>query len=924
MSLLVPFAVMTLAAVLAFPLARTMGRNAGYPLSGAFVLVLGLLLVFAPDALAGSVDAELVWLPSLDVALKLRMDGLGLLFAVLILGVGALVMAYAARYLGDDQSHGRLFVLLTVFAAAMLMLVLAADLVLLYVAWELTTVCSFLLIGGTGRGRRQATRALVITAAGGLALLMAVVLVFVTLGTTSLATVLDRADVLRDSSAAPWIAVLVLIAAFTKSAQVPFHFWLPDAMVAITPVSAYLHAATLVKGGIYLLMRFSPVYAETLGWTATLLTVGLVSAVIGAVLALKQHDLKSLLAYSTVSQLGWIIALIGLGNVDGLADAALHTFAHALFKATLFMLVGIIDREAGSRDIRKLSGLYRVMPVTATLTALAALSMAGVPPLLGFVSKEEAYYAFWEYSAAPGINVLLSVAAVAAATLTFAYSFRLMWGAFAGPLEQPNLYEPRWSFLAPAMVPAVAGLVLGVGVSTLNPLIDATVIDTLGQEGNSDLALWHGFSVPVALSAVTIAGGIALFLRRDQVDAFLHRWNLPLRGRDLYDRAYSGLLALGQWSAAPARAASPAAHLAYPIGVLLVAALGFVLIARPVPPVIPGTAAVVDVGVIVALTLAVAGLCVVRSRLAALALVGVVGLAVAAWFLIVGGVDLVMTQLLVEVLTVVVAVLVVRRLSAVMERPSGRRRLGAAAMAVPAGVAAFAATYALTGRREISPAGDFLLREGPELSGGTNVVNTVLVDFRGLDTLGEATVLVVAAVALLGTLGAARPPSALGDATDGVGSVTALPTREERLGNAAPFQTVSVVVGPVVVALSLFLLWRGHNDPGGGFIAALVGGAGVALASLAPSRSRWARLPAQPLLASGLLVCVGTGLVGVIDGSFLRPLRTSVELGGFSQTLATSLVFDVGIYLCVIGLVVTAIGRLGARSDTPQEAGAPR
>ncbi|MFJ6281311.1 hydrogen gas-evolving membrane-bound hydrogenase subunit E [Arthrobacter subterraneus] len=917
--LFLPLAVMSLAAVLVVALSHRLGRNVGYVLSVAFLIALGILLVLAPRALAGSIDAEIAWLPSLDVAVRLRMDGLGLLFAVLILGVGALIMAYAARYLADDHDHSRLFFLLTVFATAMLALVLAADLVLLYVAWELTTVCSFLLIGGTGRGRRQATRALVITAAGGLALLMAVVLVSVTLGTTDLATVIDDADALRNSPAAPWIAALVMLAAFTKSAQVPFHFWLPDAMVAITPVSAYLHAATLVKGGIYLLMRFSPVFGESAGWSATLLTVGLVSAVVGAVLALKQHDLKALLAYSTVSQLGWIIALIGLGGVDGLADAALHTFAHALFKATLFMLVGIIDREAGSRDIRELSGLYRVMPVTATLTALAALSMAGVPPFLGFVSKEEAYYAFWEYTNPPGIGAVLSIVAVAAATLTFAYGFRLLWGAFAGPLRQPGLYEPSRSFLAPAAVPAVAGLVLGVGVSTLNPLIDATVVDTLGRAGNADLALWHGFSVPVVLSVITIAGGIALFVQRDRVDRLLDRWSLPVRGRDVYDRAYAGVLSLGSVMASPARTASPAAHLIYPIGVFVVAGAVLAPVAGPVPPVVPGTARAVDVGVIVALVPGIAGLCVVRSRLAAIGLVGVVGLAVAVWFLVVGGVDLVLTQLLVEMLTVVVAVLVLRRLPADFGRTSPRRGIGAALVAVAAGVAAFAATYTLTGRREISPAGEFLLREGPELSGGSNVVNTILVDFRGLDTLGEATVLVVAAVALLGALGVRRP--AVPDAETPPPSFTALSSQLERLGNTTPFATAAVMVGPVVAALSLFLLWRGHNDPGGGFIAALVGGAGVALSRLAPSDSRWAHLPARPFLAGGLLVCVGTGFLGLLDGSFLRPLRTSVDLGPFTQSLTTSLLFDVGIYLCVIGLVITGIDRLGTRQAPVGEKG---
>ncbi|MGF1654330.1 MAG: hydrogen gas-evolving membrane-bound hydrogenase subunit E [Actinomycetales bacterium] len=949
MTLFLPFLLLSLAAAAALPLSRALGRNAGYPLSAVFLAVLGSLLTRAEDALAGVVTAELAWIPTADVALRLRMDGLALLFAGLVLGVGALVMAYAARYLSPDHDHGRLFLLLTLFAGAMLGLVLAADLVVLYASWELTTLCSFLLIGGTGRGRRQATRALVVTAAGGLALLTAVVLIVATLGTTSLATVLAEADTLRESAAAPWIAGLIMVAAFTKSAQVPVHFWLPDAMVAITPVSAYLHAATLVKGGIYLLMRFSPVFAETPGWTAALVTVGLVSAVVGAVLALKQHDLKALLAYSTVSQLGWIIALIGLGTTAGLAVAALHTFAHALFKATLFMLVGIIDREAGSRDIRELSGLYRAMPVTATLTGLAALSMAGIPPFLGFVSKEEAYYAFYEFDGPPGVGLLLAGIALVAATVTFAYGFRLLYGAFAGQLTQARLYEPHWSFLAPAAVPAVAGLILGVTVNALNPLVNSTVVDTLGQRGEADLALWHGFSVPLALSGVTIAAGIGLFLVRDPVDRLLHRYGLGVRGADIYDRSYAGVLALGALVGRPARSSSPAAHLVHPVWVLLLVAAAGAVILDDLPPVVPGTADAADAAVLVVLVLGVTGLCVVRSRLAAVSLLGVVGLAVAAWFLLLGGVDLALTQVLVEILTVVVIVLVLRRMPTLFAATGRVRAVTAAVLAGAAGVAAFLGTLALTGRREISPAGEFLLRQGPELSGGTNVVNTILVDFRGLDTLGEATVLAVAAAGLLGNLGGRRAPadepvpgpsagSAAPDPAAGTTgrtapaaiaaaraasprALTAVPAHPQRVGNATVFRTAAALLAPIVVILSLVLLYRGHNDPGGGFISALVGGAGIALVHLAPSHSRLSRLRARPLLAAGLLVCVGTGLVGLLDGSFLRPLRTAVELGPLYQSLTTSLVFDVGVYLCVIGLVVAAIDRLGEnrRPERPAE-----
>nr|WP_297427235.1 hydrogen gas-evolving membrane-bound hydrogenase subunit E [uncultured Actinotalea sp.] len=903
MTLLAALLVMATAAALAGPLARALGRNAGYAMAAAFLGALALVLTGVGEVFAGRpVRLELSWIPALDVALRLRLDGLSLLFTIVALGVGALIMAYCARYLSDAYDHGRLYRLLALFATAMLGLVLADDTVLLFVFFELTTLCSFLLIGGQGlKEARPATRALVVTGSGGLALLMAVALLWSVTGTTSLTGTIDQSTTIAASPLAPWIALCLILAGMTKSAQVPFHFWLPDAMVALTPVSAYLHAATLVKAGIYVLMRFSPPFADTTLWTVTLVTAGLVTTVVGAVFALQQHDLKALLAYSTVSQLGWIVVLVGIGTDEALAVAGLHTFAHALFKATLFMLVGIIDREAGSRDIRDLSGLYRVMPVTATLTAVAAMSMAGLPPLLGFVSKEEAYYAFLQTPG--GWGPVVGGVAVLSAAVTFAYSARILWGAFAGPTAQSGLYEPRWSFLLPAALPAVASVGLGLFVADLNPFFERAVQDTVLGAPELDLKLWPGLaSVALWMSVVTIAIGVGLFLARRPVDDALQRLDLPFSGVRAYDALYSRVLRLGDAVGRPARTGALAPHLAWPLlGVAGVAVVG-ALALRDLPVANPTTRP--EDWVVVGLTaLAAAGLVRTSSRLGALALLGVIGFLVGLWFLLAGGVDLALTQLLVEILTVVVAVLVLRRLPHRFDpTPRGRAALAGAA-AVVAGLVAGLATWALAGRREPSAVSRWLLEEGPDGSGGTNVVNTVLVDFRGLDTFGEITVLAVVGIGLLALLSRDRVAERL-------------PQDEDAPGDRTVLYVTSRVVVPVVMIASLVLLWRGHNEPGGGFIAALMGGLAVALVQLPRGLRGRTPLSAPPLLAAGVGIAVLAGVIGMLDGSFLRPIRGALEVGPLYQSLTTSLIFDVGVYLAVLGLVVAAIDRFShGRTD---------
>jgi multicomponent Na+:H+ antiporter subunit A len=887
MVLVLALASMAGLALVAPILARFLGRNAGFVLAAGFIGVAVLLGTAGPAVLAGETPTvSWPWLPRFGVSLTLRLDGLTALFCLLVLGVGALILGYCPRYLRPEHRHASIYFQLTAFGGGMLGLVLAGDLVLLYVFWELTSVLSFFLIGAVGaRGNAPALRALLVTTMGGLALLTAIVLVAVRLGTTDLATVLAARDQLLGVGVGDAVAALVILAAFTKSAQAPFSFWLPGAMVAITPVSAYLHAATMVKAGIYLLLRFTTVYAGQPGWSLTLLAVGLVTAIVGALRALREHDLKSLLAYSTVSQLGLLVAAIGVGTTVALAAAVLHTFAHALFKATLFMLVGIIDREAGSRDIRQISGLRRVMPVTATLTGLAGLSLAGVAPMIGFVSKESLFQGFASATVFPGAGAAAAALAVLASALTFAYGVRLLYGAFAGPTMQRTLYEPSWLFLAPAAIAAVASAALGPGVVVLNPLMRRAIRDVEPWGTPPSFHLWHGFSPELVLSGVTLALGSALFLARGRVDRILRR--LPEdRGAQRFEAFYSALVRLGTAVGRPDHRPSTWPYLARPVaGLVLLAATGLG-VATGLPAAYPRSRPL-DWGLVVLLVAAVSGVLLMRTTLGSVAALGTVGLLVTTWFITAGAPDVALTLLLVEILTAVVAAFALRGLPARLAPVHRSGALSAAGLAGLAGLAAAAGTFALTGRRDPSAAGEYYLDVAEEATGGRNVVNTILVDFRGLDTLGEISVLASVALGLTLLFASARPAA----------------------GRLAPYEPLlgpaQRLLAPIIVALALYLLLRGHDAPGGGFIAALVASMAVALGALSGGgRFRVARgLRPAPLIATGLLICASVGLAVMAAGyPFLTPVK-----GPFG--LSTSLLFDTGVFLLVLGVMVTAINR---------------
>jgi multicomponent Na+:H+ antiporter subunit A len=905
-------------------LVRMLGRNAAYPLAVAFLVAAGLLAGEIPELTEGTaVTSSLPWVPSLGISASLYVDGLAMFFAQLVLLIGAVVLAYSARYLEPDAPVGRVLTLMVLFAASMLGFVLAGDLVLLFVCWELTSITSFLLIGGKGTsGSGPALRALIVTAVGGLALLAGVVLLAIAAGSTDLGILLSSPSLIRDSALGPAAAVAVVLAVVTKSAQVPFHFWLPGAMVAPTPVSAYLHAATLVKAGIYLLLRTTPLFSGSDGWLYGLTLLGLVTAVFGAATALRQTDLKALLAYSTVSQLGFLIALIGLGTTAAIQAAVLHTAAHALYKGTLFMAAGVIDEQTGSRDIRRLSGLRRTMPVTAAVTGIAGLSMAGVPPLVGFVSKEEAFKAFLEAPGAGWFGPLAAGLALASTVLTFAYGLRIFTGVFLGP-STPGPVEASRSFLAPAVLTGLTGLVLGIGAAQLNPAVSRVAADTLAGPVEVDLALWHGFTPALALSAATIVGGMLLWHRRTAVDAALDRIEPRWSGDAAFDRCYDATLALGARVAQPWDSDAPARHIAIPILALCVLGVGAFVVAGGLPAAPIGTTRTADwffVGVAVPLLL---GLMLTRSPFTAVTLLGVTGFLVAGWFLLAGGPDLALTQLLVETLTVLLVILVLRRLPDRWATvPHGRRRSSAALAIAAGGIAGFS-TLVLTGARDRSDVAQYVLDNAEAETGGTNVVNTVLVDFRALDTLGETAVVAAAALGLGVLLGSrsvrpgseATPPEPPGDPV---------------------LVSIQRMLLPVVAVTGVYLVIRGHDYPGGGFIGALVAGAALMLRRLArgPAASQERRLLRVPLLLGvGLSLCLAAGLLGWLAGASFLDFRAAKAATPWlaAVEITPGLVFDFGIFSVVLGLVVAVLARLHdpaesgvGGSDAADEAGAPR
>ena len=902
--------------------ARQFGTKPALTASLAAGLALILLITQMPPIYDGQVliDSH-QWIPAIGLSASFRLDGLSLLFAQLILIIGMLVLLYAHYYLSASEGGPRFYSFLLLFMGAMLGLVLSENLLQMLLFWELTSLSSFLLIGfrrHEAEARQGARLALLITGGGGLALLASVLILGHLVGSYELTDVLAAGETIKQHRLYPLILVLFLLGAGTKSAQFPFHFWLPHAMSAPTPVSAYLHSATMVKAGIFLLGRFFPVLSGTDLWFYTVGTAGAITLLLGAYLALFQNDLKGLLAYSTISHLGLITLLFGLGTPLGEIAAVFHIINHAVFKASLFMAAGIIDHECGSRDMRKVNGLFKYMPYTAVLAMVAASAMAGVPLLNGFLSKEmffgETVYLQWLGEAS--WHWLLPFAATVAGVLAVAYSLRFIHDVFfngepKGLTKTPH-EPPRWM-----KVPVEILVVLCVAVGTfpgitVRPALEAAAGAVLQRPlPEFSLSIWHGFTYPLLMSLIALGGGVLLYALRRRVFAAHDRIPFRVRGKALADGLIAWTFRAGTWLDGLIDNRSLPRYMF----LLLLCSLALGVAGYWGEP-IAGPAAGTPIG----MGILIGGI-----------LLGAGSVATAVWhrsrFRAVldartGGADRVpFVRALLRAGPgpdpapdrdrhrgpgpARHALSATRDASGVEPAPPRARRL-----ARPSGGHRHGGCSATPcSRTPPTSISAFHLAESKPGGGGTNVVNVTLVDFRGFDTLGEVTVLGIAAIGILGMLTGLffRGPD-----TDLLGH----PWSRDR--HPLILSTVSKLLLPMALLVAAWLFLRGHNEPGGGFIAGLVAGVALILQYIAEGtqythrRMDW-NLPR--LIGTGILIAALTGLVSWLFGyPFLTSSYSYVTLpliGTFE--LASAMVFDLGVFLGVVGtvlLILSGIGRL--------------
>jgi multicomponent K+:H+ antiporter subunit A len=910
------------------PFAIRVGRNACTGATAAVTcLALLLLLAEVPAVFSGRIPGTHIdWLPQAGLSFSFFMDGLGLFFAGLILAIGLLIIIYARFYLGRTDSMGRFFCYLLLFQGSMVGIVLSHNILLLVVFWELTSLSSFLLIGywhHLPASRAGARMALVVTGAGGLALLGGMLLLGHIAGTFELTELLTRGEVVKSSPLYLPALILILLGAFTKSAQFPFHVWLPHAMAAPTPVSAYLHSATMVKAGVFLLARLWPVLSGTPEWFLIVSLTGLVTMVVAAWIALFKDDLKALLAFSTVSHLGLLTMLLGFGTPFGVIAAVFHVLNHATFKAALFMSAGIVDHEAGTRDIRRLGGLRRLMPVTSGLAMVAAASMAGVPLFNGFLSKEmmleEAAHTVYA-----GQAWLVPVFATAGALLSAAYSARLVWSVFLGPKRNDYPHQPHdppVGMWLPVAVLALAVVIIGLMPAIVDALIKRTAFAAVGGElPEYHFAIWHGLTSALFMSVFALAGGLALLWAYSSLQRLRLAMPRP-DGMALFQgfvansvrasRSVLGLLADGGLPR----------YLA--VILMTIGCLAFAGYIQAGPGPLAGVRAVLP-ATIPAVTgwfvlLLACGLIVRQhhDRLAALIITSVVGLIVSLAFLQFSAPDLALTQISVEIVTTILLLLALNLLPRTTPdevSPAGKLGAGALATAVGAGVGALAYAVMTRGAGTIS---DYHIEQSKPAGGGTNVVNVILVDFRGFDTFGEIIVLSIAALTIFALLDSALH----GAARRRIRTLRLLP----QAGDPHPLllTVVTRVLLPLSLVVGIYILLRGHNMPGGGFIAGLIVAIALLMQYLASGyvwAHRRARMDAHGMIGGGVALAGVAGLASLLFG---RPFLTStfgyfhIPLFGEIE-LASAMAFDIGVFFAVVGtciLSLATLSRVEARAE---------
>ena len=946
--LLLPFAGSLLAALMPTH-ART--AAAGWAALVSLAALVWVALLF-PTLQTGQVlHEEYRWIPSAGINFSVRMDGFAWMFAMLVTGIGLLVALYARYYMSKNDPVPRFFSFFLAFMGAMLGVVLSGNVVQLVFFWELTSLFSFMLIGywyHRKDARRGARMALTVTGAGGLAMLAGMLMLGHIAGSYQLDVILGAGERIRAHPLYTPMLVLVLLGAFTKSAQFPFHVWLPRAMAAPTPVSAYLHSATMVKAGVFLLARLWPALSGTEQWFWLVGGAGVVTLVLGAYFAMFQNDLKGLLAYSTISHLGLITLLLGLNRDLAAVAAVFHIMNHATFKASLFMAAGIIDHETGTRDMRRLSGLWKAMPITGTLAFVASAAMAGVPLMNGFLSKEMFFAETVDLSSTPLLDYGLPVAATLAGIFAVVYSMRFSVGVFLGPPARQLPLEPhepvRW-MRVPIEILVLLCIVVGIFPQwSIGPALDVAARPVVGGAMPPfSLAIWHGFNKPLVMSLIALGGGIALYLllRRGVVAGrFKHAPLLGLNGQRLFESTLYGLDRASRW----ALAVLSTYRLQPQMLLMVLAAIVFASVALWAGgiswgdrPRVPGNLEFALLWVLGCVAALAAANQAKFHRLAALILLGAVGLAVSLTFLWFSAPDLALTQLTVEVVTTVLFLLGLRWLP--KRRPEEAEHLGLRVRArrardlvvsLVAGGGMAVLAYAMMTRpapQSISPF--FIDRALPE-GGGTNVVNVMLVDFRAFDTMGEITVLGIVGLTVYALLRRFRPPR----------EMAALPPQQR----AVPPDLVSDLINPrtaqdtalgymmvpavlvrlllpIAVVIAMYFFMRGHNLPGGGFVAGLC----VAIAFLTQyivAGTYWVEAHLQlkviRWIALGMLAAVATGLGSLWFGyPFLTSHTAHVTLPGLGEVhFASAMLFDVGVFAVVVGatlLILTALAHQSVR-----------
>lgn len=900
----------------------------------------GWLLTQAKPVLQGQVLTESwAWLPQLGLYLSFRLDALGLLFALLISGIGTLIYIYTYYYLSPKNSLSKLYQLLMLFMAAMLGISLSNNLIVLIIFWELTSISSFLLVGYWSNyeaAQRGSRMALVITGMGGLALLGGFVLLGQITGTYEIDQIVSMRMQIQSHPLFVPVLLLILLGAFTKSAQFPFHFWLPNAMAAPTPVSAYLHSATMVKAGIFLLARLSPILVGAALYHNIVTFIGLFTLTLAAFFAIFKEDLKGLLAYSTISHLGLIVCLLGIGSPLAVAAAIFHIINHATFKAALFMIAGIIDHETGTRDLRKLSGLWQFLPFTATLTMITAAAMAGVPLTNGFLSKEMFFTELLASLSGP-LLAIFGIMATLAGVFAVSYSIRLVHGVFFdGPLSkaipEQSPHEPAFGMRAPAFILAILCLLVGLAPALLvEPIVNAVTRASLNQPdfAGAHLAIWHGVNLPLLMSIIALLAGAGLYfglakngrLRQIDLDPLLGR----LQGRVWFDLFLKHLLLMSRKIRQKTESGSLQNYILW----MVLFSMALALTTLFNQELSTGTRELTHApAAAVVLWLLLFSACWMmlwfhHERIKAVLISGAVGLVVTMAFIGLSAPDLALTQITVDVVTTVLLLMSLGLLPQLTPYESSRtRRWRDAIVAITAGLGIGWISWLILSRDHNSISWFFVQQSLP-LGGGSNIVNVILVDFRGFDTFGEISVLGIAAIGILCLMDGMR--------AHGTTVTKGLSFRF----NPSPLmlRTTASWVLPLALVVSLYIFLRGHNYPGGGFIAGLITAMALIMQYIAFGqdqaeqllRAKSGRLY-EIWIGSGLMIA---GLTGMAAWFWARPFLTSAHVGLHLPVLgeihlASAAAFDVGVYTTVVGATMLMISVLGDSRHSSMSGPMPR